>query len=63
MCLKSSINCVLCLERMLFHYVRVKDGLKNFDRKIFRLEIRHEPAGQPRLKRIKLKCYWTKIRI
>ena len=53
MCLKSSINCVLCLERMLFHYVRVKDGLKHFDRKIFRLEIRHEPAGQLRLKRIK----------
>ena len=43
---------------MLFHYVRVKSGLRNLDREIFQLKIRHEPAGQPRLTRIELKCYW-----
>ena len=61
--LKHSIKCVLCTERMQFHCVRVKDGLKSFDREICWLIIRHEPAGQPRSIRIKLRFYWTKIPI
>ena len=61
--LKHSIKYVLCTERMQFRYVRIKDGLKNFDRGSCRLKIRHEPIGQPRLKRIKLRCYSTKILI
>ena len=40
--LKHSINCVLCTERMQFLYVRIKDGLKNFDREICRSKIRHQ---------------------
>ena len=53
--LKFSIICVLCTETMIFHYVRVKNCLKNYDRENFRLNIRLEPAGQMRLIRMKLK--------
>jgi len=45
--LKHSIKCVLCTERMQFHYIHAEDGLKNFDREICRLMIRRELAGQP----------------